>query len=245
MIHFSAVSKIYSSKAVHNKTLREIFSFSKQKNPLKNENENFIAATDISFSIAKGESVAIVGHNGAGKSTLLKLLTQIILPSSGRIKVNGSYSCLLEVGTGFHHELTGSENIYLSGAILGMSHDEVKKKMDDIIAFSEIGDFIDVPVKFYSSGMYLRLAFAFGVHLDSDILVIDEALAVGDSQFQAKCIEKIKQIKLEGKTIVLVSHDENQIKALCTRCLVMDHGKLVYNGSTESALNVYKNIINR
>ena len=126
-----------------------------------------------------------------------------------------------------------------------MSHDEVKKKMDDIIAFSEIGNFIDVPVKFYSSGMYLRLAFAIGVHLDSDILVIDEALAVGDSQFQAKCIEKIKQIKLEGKTIVLVSHDENQIKALCTRCLVMDHGKLVYNGSTESALNVYKNIINR
>jgi lipopolysaccharide transport system ATP-binding protein len=199
MIHFSAVSKIYSSKAVHNKTLREIFSFSKQKNPLNNENENFIAATDISFSIAKGESVAIVGHNGAGKSTLLKLLTQIILPSSGRIKVNGSYSCLLEVGTGFHHELTGSENIYLSGAILGMSHDEVKKKMDDIIAFSEIGNFIDVPVKFYSSGMYLRLAFAIGVHLDSDILVIDEALAVGDSQFQAKCIEKIKQIKLEGE----------------------------------------------
>ena len=186
-----------------------------------------------------------MGHNGAGKSTLLKLLTQIILPSSGRIKVNGSYSCLLEVGTGFHHELTGSENIYLSGAILGMSHDEVKKKMDDIIAFSEIGNFIDVPVKFYSSGMYLRLAFAIGVHLDSDILVIDEALAVGDSQFQAKCIEKIKKIKLEGKTIVLVSHDENQIKALCTRCLVMDHGKLVYNGSTESALNVYKNIINR
>ncbi len=190
--------------------------------------EGFWALKDLNFEIKKGDRVGIIGHNGAGKSTLLKLLSQITSPTEGSIKINGKIASLLEVGTGFHPEMTGRENIYMNGAILGMSHDEIDKKVNDIIEFSEIGEHIDTPVKRYSSGMYVRLAFAVAAHLDSDILIADEVLAVGDAAFQKKALGKMNELSSgEGRTVLFVSHNMAQVKNLCNKGIVLEKGRVV------------------
>ena len=191
--------------------------------------ENFWAVKDINLEIQQGDRVGIIGRNGAGKSTLLKLLSRIVEPTSGKISIKGRISSLLEVGTGFHPELTGRENVYLNGAILGMRHYEIKRKFDEIVAFADVEKFLDTPVKHYSSGMYMRLAFSVAAHLDPEILVIDEVLAVGDAQFQKKCLGKMKEVGSEGRTILFVSHNMNAVEQLCTRGIALDKGSVVAN----------------
>lgn len=203
-------------------------------------NERFYALNGISFDVYKGERLGIIGGNGAGKSTTLKLLSRVTAPTEGTIYINGRISSMLEVGTGFHPELTGRENIYLNGAILGMSKTEVDSKIEDIIDFSECRQFIDTPVKRYSSGMYVKLAFAVAAHLDSEILIMDEVLAVGDMAFQKKCIKKMSEVaENEGRTVLYVSHNMNTIRQLCDRCIVLDHGNVIFNGDVEEAINLY------
>ena len=207
---------------------------------LKNRNDEFWAIKDFNLEIKRGEIVGIIGQNGAGKSTLLKLISQITAPTEGEIYIDGKVSSLLEVGTGFHPELTGRENIYLNGSILGMRRSEINKKVDSIIEFSECKDFIDTPVKRYSSGMYVRLAFAVAVHLKSDILIMDEVLSVGDVQFQKKCIDKIREIsKSTDRTILYVSHNLETVKRLCSRCIVIDKGIKKVDGNVKEAIDAY------
>lgn len=209
------------------------------------DGEIFLALDDVSFEVTKGERVGIIGHNGAGKSTLLKLISRITAPTSGDIWMNGRVASMLEVGTGFHGELTGRENIYMNGAILGMKKKEIDEKIEDIIEFSECRQFIDTPVKRYSSGMYVKLAFSVAAHLDSEIMIMDEVLAVGDVNFQQKCLEKMRSVaEEEGRTILYVSHNMNTIRTLCNRCIVLSHGKLIYDGDVEGAIDLYidKNI---
>ena len=204
------------------------------------ERKRISALNGVSFEIERGEAVGIIGSNGAGKSTLLKILSRVTAPTSGKVYLDGSLSSMLEVGTGFHQELTGRENIYLNGAILGMSKKEVDKKMNDIIEFSECGEFIDTPVKRYSSGMYVKLAFSVAAHLDADIMVMDEVLAVGDMKFQQKCLGKMgDSANHDGKTVLYVSHNMNTIRQLCTRCVVLDKGKIIFDGDTEKAIEIY------
>ena len=203
-------------------------------------NEKFMALDGINLTINKGERIGIIGRNGAGKSTLLKILSRVTAPTEGEIKVNGRISSMLEVGTGFNPELTGRENIYLNGAILGMTRAEVSEKIDAIIEFSECSQFIDTPVKRYSSGMYVKLAFAVAAHLDSETLIMDEVLAVGDMAFQTKCLEKMNSLSAsEGTTILYVSHNMNTIRTLCNRCIVIDQGKIIFDGDVEKAINIY------
>ena len=207
------------------------------------KNETFMALDGIDLTINKGERLGIIGHNGAGKSTLLKILSRVTAPTEGRICIDGRISSMLEVGTGFNPELTGRENVYLNGAILGMTRAEVSSKIDQIIEFSECARFIDTPVKRYSSGMYVKLAFAVAAHLDSEILVMDEVLAVGDMKFQQKCLGKMGDVSSsEGRTVLYVSHNMNTIRQLCNRCIVLDHGKLVYDGGVEDAIAIYADI---
>ena len=202
--------------------------------------ERFLALDDINLDIKKGETVGIIGHNGAGKSTLLKLLSRVTTPTSGKISIDGRVASMLEVGTGFHHELTGRENVYMNGAILGMSRAEIDKKFDQIVEFAEIEQFIDTPVKRYSSGMYVKLAFAVAAHLDSDIMIMDEVLAVGDMKFQQKCLGRMDDAANgEGKTVLYVSHNMNTVRQLCKRCIVMNHGKIIFDGDTEEAISIY------
>lgn len=202
--------------------------------------EGFWALKDLNFEIKKGDRVGIIGHNGAGKSTLLKLLSQITGPTEGSIKINGKIASLLEVGTGFHPEMTGRENIYMNGAILGMKHDEIDKKVNDIIEFSEIGEHIDTPVKRYSSGMYVRLAFAVAAHLDSDILIADEVLAVGDAAFQKKALGKMNELSSgEGRTVLFVSHNMAQVKGLCSKGIILDHGSISFAGDISNCIQKY------
>ena len=207
------------------------------------KNETFMALDGIDLTVYKGERLGIIGHNGAGKSTLLKILSRVTGPTEGRICVDGRISSMLEVGTGFNPELTGRENIYLNGAILGMNRAEVASKIDQIIEFSECSQFIDTPVKRYSSGMYVKLAFAVAAHLDSEILVMDEVLAVGDMKFQQKCLGKMGDVSSsEGRTVLYVSHNMNTIRQLCDRCIVLDHGKMVFDGDVEEAIAIYSDI---
>jgi len=201
--------------------------------------EEFWAVRDVSVEIKRGEMVGIIGRNGAGKSTLLKLLSRITEPTKGRISLRGRVASLLEVGTGFHPELTGRENIFLNGAILGMSRVEIKRKFDEITAFAEIDKFLDTPVKRYSSGMYVRLAFAVAAHLEPEILIVDEVLAVGDAEFQKKCMGKMGDVSSQGRTVLLVSHQMPAIQNLCTRCILMDRGQLIQEGKTEDIVNAY------
>ncbi len=202
--------------------------------------DGFWALKDIDFEICKGDRVGIIGKNGAGKSTLLKMISQISAPTEGKIYINGRVASLLEVGTGFNPELTGRENAYLNGAILGMKKSEVDRKIDEIIEFSEIGQYIDTPVKRYSSGMYVRLAFAVAAHLDSDILIADEVLAVGDMDFQKKALGKMDQLsKGEERTVLFVSHNMEAVKSLCNKGIVLDKGKLVFNSDICAAANFY------
>lgn len=203
----------------------------------------FMALNDVSFCVRKGEKVGIIGHNGAGKSTLLKLLSRVTAPTMGVIGFNGRVASMLEVGTGFHPELTGRENVYMNGAILGMNRKEISAKFDEIVTFAEMEKFIDTPVKRYSSGMYVKLAFAVAAHLDSEILIMDEVLAVGDMKFQQKCLGKMGNVAdEEGRTILYVSHNMNTIRQLCSRCIVLDHGMLVFDGDVEKAIELYSDM---
>jgi lipopolysaccharide transport system ATP-binding protein len=197
------------------------------------------ALRDVSFSVVPGEVFGVIGRNGAGKSTLLKILSRIVEPTAGRVQVYGRMSSLLEVGTGFHPELSGRENVYLNGAILGMSKAEISRKFDEIVAFAELGKFIDSPVKRYSSGMSVRLAFSVAAHLEPEILLLDEVLAVGDAGFQRKCVGKIQDAARSERTILFVSHNLSAIQQLCTRSLVLDSGRVVFIGATADALNLY------
>lgn len=202
--------------------------------------ERFLALDGVSFEVKKGEAVGIIGHNGAGKSTLLKLLSRVTAPTKGTIGLNGRIASMLEVGTGFHPELTGRENVYMNGAILGMTKAEIDKKFDQIVEFAEMKQFIDTPVKRYSSGMYVKLAFSVAAHLDSEIMIMDEVLAVGDMAFQKKCLDKMRDAaKVDGRTVLYVSHNMNTIRTLCDRCVVLEKGKVVYDGEVEDAIQVY------
>jgi len=201
--------------------------------------EEFWALKDVSFEIKQGDRVGIIGRNGAGKTTLLKLLSRITEPTTGRIVLKGRVASLLEVGTGFHPELTGRENIFLNGAILGMSKSEIKKKFDEIVDFAEVEKFLDTPVKRYSSGMYVRLAFAVAAHLEPEILIVDEVLAVGDAQFQKKCLGKMQEVGKEGRTVLFVSHNMASISTLCSRGLVLSEGHLSFDGDTPTAISHY------
>lgn len=206
-------------------------------NRSRNKYEEREVLKDISFDIKKGEAVGLIGHNGCGKSTTLKLLTRIIYPNSGSIKINGRVSSLLELGAGFHADMTGRENVYINASILGLRKKEIDKRMDEIIRFAELEDFMDNPVRTYSSGMYMRLAFAVAVNVDADILLIDEILAVGDANFQVKCFNKLMEIKEKGTTIVIVSHSLSQIEQICDRCIWLHEGVIKADGTPE---NVHK-----
>lgn len=210
----------------------------------RKERATFMALDDVSFDIEKGSTVGLIGPNGAGKSTLLKILSRITAPTRGKAIINGRLSSLLEVGTGFHHELSGRENIYLNGSLLGMTRAEIKRKEAEIIDFSEVEKYIDTPVKHYSSGMYVRLAFAVAAHLQTEILLIDEVLTVGDASFQGKCYGKIEEMGFNGKTIFLVSHNLGHIKSTCSKAILMNKGKLLNYGEVDNILNqYYSNII--
>lgn len=202
--------------------------------------KSFLALNNINFEIKPGERVGIIGHNGAGKSTLLKLLSRVTSPTTGTISYKGKIASMLEVGTGFHPELTGRENVYLNGAILGMKVEEIDRKFNQIVEFAEMEQFIDTPVKRYSSGMYVKLAFAVAAHLDSDILIMDEVLAVGDMKFQQKCLGTMGDISSsEGRTILYVSHNMNTVRQLCNRCIVLNHGQIIYDGDVDKAIDLY------
>ena len=200
----------------------------------------FLALDDVSLTVAVGETLGIIGRNGAGKSTLLKLLSRVTAPTSGEIDIYGRVSSLLEVGTGFHPQMTGRENVYLNGAILGMTKREITEKLDAIIGFSEIGDFIDTPVKRYSSGMRVKLGFAVASQLRCEIMLMDEVLAVGDAAFKAKCLAQLREAaREEGRTVLFVSHNLESVKELCPRSIVLEQGRLVYDGLTEDAIGFY------
>ena len=204
--------------------------------------ETFMALNGIDLTIYEGERVGIIGRNGAGKSTLLKLLARVTAPTEGDIDIYGRITSMLEVGTGFNGELTGRENIYMNGAILGMTKAEIDSKIEDIIDFSEVSEFIDTPVKRYSSGMYVKLAFAVAAHLDSEIMIMDEVLAVGDMAFQKKCLDKMSEVSAsEGRTILYVSHNMNTIRRLCDRCIVLDEGIVIFDGDVDGGISVYMN----
>jgi len=201
--------------------------------------EEFWALKDICFEVKQGERIGIIGRNGAGKSTLLKILSRITEPTKGRVRIKGRVASLLEVGTGFHPELTGRENIYLNGSILGMRREEIKRKFDEIVAFADVEKFLDTPVKRYSSGMYVRLAFAVAAHLEPEILVVDEVLAVGDVAFQNKCLGKMDEVASEGRTVLFVSHNMAAIQLLCRRAILLDKSQVVQEGLTESIIDKY------
>lgn len=210
----------------------------------KKQKDEFWALKDVSFNVNKGERIGIIGHNGAGKSTLLKVFSRITKPTEGEIEIKGRISSLLEVGTGFNMELTGRENIYLNGSILGMTRAEIDSKFNDIVEFSEIGAFLDTPVKRYSSGMFVKLAFAVASHLDPDILIVDEVLAVGDMKFQEKCLGKMEDVASGGRTVLYVSHSMRTVQQLCNRVIVMNHGRIIFDGNVDEGIKIYmdKNI---
>jgi lipopolysaccharide transport system ATP-binding protein len=209
--------------------------------------ETFWALKDINFTIQRGDRLGIIGRNGAGKSTLLKILSRITEPTSGRIRIRGRVSSLLEVGTGFHPELTGRENIFLNGAILGMGKAEIVRKFDEIVSFAEVEQFLDTPVKRYSSGMYVRLAFAVAAHLEPEILIVDEVLAVGDVQFQKKCLGKMEDVGKEGRTVLFVSHNMAAVNTLCNKGILIDKGQIAAEGTVENILGQYiqRSVVNR
>ena len=228
-----------SCKSLGRKMLSPLSPRSPVPGPHPAASEEFWALKDISFEVKQGDRIGIIGRNGAGKSTLLKILSRITEPTSGTARIRGRVASLLEVGTGFHPELTGRENIFLNGAILGMTRIEIRKKFDEIVAFAEVEKFLDTPVKRYSSGMYVRLAFAVAAHLEPEILIVDEVLAVGDAQFQKKCLGKMEEVGREGRTVLFVSHNMGAINRLCSTCLMLDRGRLVSHGATEKVIRDY------
>lgn len=203
------------------------------------EKHDLWALRDVSFEVEEGETLGIIGRNGAGKSTLLKILSRITKPTSGFAEIHGRVSSLLEVGTGFHTELSGRENVYLNGAILGMKRAEIARKFDEIVAFSEIEQFLDTPIKFYSTGMHMRLAFAVAAHLEPEILIVDEVLAVGDAEFQKKCLGKMDEVSRSGRTVIFVSHQLGSVAQLCREAILLDKGKLVMKGKTDDVIERY------
>ncbi|MEK4292880.1 ABC transporter ATP-binding protein [Paenibacillus sp. FSL R5-0914] len=209
-----------------------------------NDYSDFFAVKEVSLDIKKGETVALIGHNGCGKSTLLKLITKILYPDSGRITVDGRISSLIELGAGFHPDFTGRENIYTNAAIFGLSRKEIEGKLGDIISFSELGDFIDNPVRTYSSGMYMRLAFSVAINVDPEILLIDEILSVGDENFQKKCFDKIDSFKKNGATIVIVTHDLGTVEKICDRVIWLDKGQIIEQGQPDKIINLYQQHMN-
>lgn len=221
-------------------TLRETLAGLFRRPKREANRGTFFALRDVSFDIKRGEVVGIIGHNGAGKSTLLKILSRITEPTEGRVDLFGRVSSLLEVGTGFHGELTGRENIYLNGSILGMRHSEINRKFDEIVDFSGVETFLDMPMKHYSSGMQVRLAFAVAAHLEPEILIIDEVLAVGDAEFQRKCLGKMNDVARSGRTVLFVSHNMAAVENLCSRGIVLTHGALDYVGSAHEAVQHYR-----
>ncbi len=234
----SLLGKIYSWILSPLTNFGRIQKLSKFKN--MGDGEDIIwALKDISFDVQHGEILGVIGRNGAGKSTLLKILSRIVEPTAGTALLYGRVASLLEIGTGFHKELSGRENIYLNGTILGMKKSEIKAKFDEIVEFSEIGKFIDTPVKRYSSGMYVRLAFAVAAHLDPEILIVDEVLAVGDAAFQKKCLGKMSETANAGRTVLFVSHNMHTIQSLCTRTILLDEGKIIKNGDTHEVVSSY------
>jgi lipopolysaccharide transport system ATP-binding protein len=241
-IQVSNVSKKYQIGGVGSNVLREglrsvVGNFSRNK-----KKEEFWALKDISFNLKQGEVLGVIGRNGAGKSTLLKVLSRITEPTNGKIEINGRVGSLLEVGTGFHPELTGRENIFLNGSILGMSRAEIKSKFNEIVDFSGVEKFIDTPVKRYSSGMYVRLAFAVAAHLEPEILIIDEVLAVGDAEFQKKCLGKMQDVAGDGRTVLFVSHNMSTVSSLCTSALYLKNGEVAYQGDIGQAIERYLNV---
>ncbi len=202
--------------------------------------EKFHALKNVSLDVEAGETVALLGLNGSGKSTLLKHISGVMLPDSGTVKTRGRVAGLIEVGAGFHPDLSGRDNVFLNGAILGMTEQQIKERFDDIVEFSEIGQFIDTEVKFYSSGMYLRLAFSVAVHTDPEVFLIDEILAVGDEPFQRKCIDKIQELAHEGKTLVVVSHDLDLVSRICDRGVLMEHGNVKFDGPIHEAVSILR-----
>jgi lipopolysaccharide transport system ATP-binding protein len=250
IIEVENVSKRYRLGQFNATTLREEVEqffqrFRKKGNgstgvlhPRSNSSE-FWALKDVSFSVQRGEVIGIIGHNGAGKSTLLKILSRVTEPTSGEVRIRGRVASLLEVGTGFHPDLTGRENIFLNGAILGMSKDEIKQKFDEIVAFAEIDKFLDTPVKRYSSGMYVRLAFAVAAHLEPEILIVDEVLAVGDVGFQKKCLGRMSEVSEQGRTVLFVSHDIGAISTLTRSAMWIHNGRIVQLGPTQGVISAY------
>ena len=243
IIEVNNISKKYNLRTKHKQnTLRDLFVNVFKSSEKKAEKEKVLwALRDINFDVEEGETVALVGNNGAGKSTLLKVLSRIIKPSSGEATLHGRVGSLLEVGTGFHQELSGRENIFLNGAILGMKRDEIKKKFDEIVAFSEIEEFLETPVKFYSSGMYMRLAFAIAAHLEPEILMVDEVLAVGDLAFQRKCLAKMRDVSERGRTLIFVSHNMQAVTRLCSRAIWIEHGKIREDSAAKAVVSNYLN----
>ena len=252
VIKIENLSKEYRLGAIGSGTLRhDLQSWYAKKRGKEDPNQRigakqytkgdtFLALDGVNLEVNRGERIGIIGANGAGKSTLLKVLCRITSPTDGRVRFRGRIASMLEVGTGFHAELTGRENIYLNGAILGMTKKEVTSKIDSIIEFSECEKFIDTPVKRYSSGMFVKLAFAVAAHLDAEIMIMDEVLAVGDMHFQKKCIGKMRDLATEeNRTVLYVSHNMNTIRDLCDRCIVLDHGKIVFDGDVEDAVKIY------
>jgi lipopolysaccharide transport system ATP-binding protein len=237
----TAVNRGEGLRHVLENALRSPQSWMRRKRQLKHRNSaGFWALKGVDFEVNRGEMIGIIGRNGAGKSTLLKLLSRITEPTTGKIVLRGRVSSLLEVGTGFHPELTGRENIQLNGAILGMSRAEIRRRFDEIVEFAGIGKFLETPVKRYSSGMYVRLAFAVAAHLEPDVLIVDEVLAVGDAEFQRKCLGKMEDVaNREGRTVVLVSHQMPAIQNLCKRCILMEQGEIVMQGSTHEVVRHY------
>ena len=243
IIKVENVSKSYVLKQQNKErytTLRDtVIDKLKGKNLKSAHHETFWALNDVSFEVKQGERVGIIGRNGAGKSTLLKVLSRIVTPTKGRITIDGRIASLLEVGTGFHPELSGRENIYLNGAILGMSKSEINSKFDEIVAFAEVEKFLDTPVKRYSSGMYVRLAFAVAAHLEPEVLVVDEVLAVGDAEFQKKCLGKMKDVAGEGRTVLFVSHNMEAVQKLCDTGILLQKGSLVEANKIEPLIKKY------
>ena len=243
MIKVEGISKKYplnaASRAVMQNGPAQVSSSGKIQAERISRDGMLMALSDVSFEVSAGETLGVIGRNGAGKSTLFKLITRITQPSAGKIYLNGRVASMIEVGTGFHRDLTGRENIYINGAILGMGRREIDRKLDEIIAFSECSQFIDMPVKYYSSGMYMKLAFSVAAHLDAEIILMDEVFAVGDILFRNKCIKKMREISASGRTILSASHSLNLIRSICSRCIVLDQGKLVYDGDVETAIGRY------
>ena len=239
-VRLDQVSKRYRVRRKLEQPASERPSLLHRLRHLRQRTDEFWAVRDVSFEVVRGETLGIIGHNGAGKSTILKLLSSVTTPTSGEITIKGRLSALIEVGSGFHGELSGRENIYLSGSILGMRRREIAAKLERIIEFAGVADFIDTPVKFYSSGMYLRLGFSIAAHLEPDILLLDEVLAVGDAAFQAKCLDRINELHRQGRTIVFISHDLAAVERLCRRVILLSHGRIAGEGPARQLISQYQ-----